>query len=71
MRIESLGGNVIAADFRPQPKLTIDIAFETRVLYCDEAVCLIRITYLLNGEPVGMQHVTAETPPINNTEVTP
>lgn len=60
-RITSCDGNVIAADFRPQLKFNLAITFDTQVLYADAAVCLIRITYRLNGEILGVQHVTAES----------
>ncbi len=65
MRITSRDGNVIAADFKPKQELKLE--FRTQILYADAAVCLIRITYSMNGAIIGYQHVMADH--TNNTDV--
>ena len=56
-------GNVIAADFntRPNPDTSLAISFKSAVLYFDEAVCLMRISYFLNGQLIGVQHLMVES----------
>jgi hypothetical protein len=61
-RILSQHGNVIAADFRP--KGAIEFKMRTQILYADDAVCLARVTYLLDEEVIGTQHITVEAPTI-------
>lgn len=51
-----MASNVIQANFRPE------ITFKTEIIYCDEAVCLIRITYTFAGRILALQHVMAEMP---------
>lgn len=57
-RITARDGNVVTADFGQQFKFNITL----QVLYADPAVCLARLTYLLNGQPFYAQHILAETP---------
>lgn len=52
-------GNVLYPAFS-QP--SINLQLKTQILYCDVAVCLVRITYLHDGKLVGLQHVLAEMP---------
>jgi hypothetical protein len=60
-RILSQQGNVIAADFaRRGTSLTIEL--KTQILYCDDAVALARVTYLLDGRLCATQHITVEMP---------
>ncbi len=61
-RITARDGNVIAADFRP-PALNIE--FATHILYMDEAVCLVRATFTVNGKPCSKLpplHVAVDLP---------
>lgn len=69
-RITSRDGNVIAADFgarivpasRKPGEISVSLSCKTAILYCDEVVCLVRVTCFLNGQQIGVQHVTVETP---------
>jgi hypothetical protein len=47
-RILSRCGNVIAADFRPSPDLTVK--FKNDILYCDDAVVLMRMSATFAGK---------------------
>jgi hypothetical protein len=58
-RILSQSGNVIAADFRQNTHINLQL--KTQILYCDAAVCLVRITYLHDGKTAATQHFTVET----------
>jgi hypothetical protein len=64
-RITARDGNVIAADFgaRPLPPTSdqqLALTFKTAILFCDQAACLMRISYFMNGALIGIQHVTVE-----------
>jgi len=52
--VVSQHGNVIAADFRQ----SIELRIKSEVLYLDHAVCLIRVTILFDGKPIGIEHIT-------------
>lgn len=52
-------GNVIFADFRPQPTLSVEIAVDYEVLFCDENVVLVRASGTIAGRPF-MFHTMAE-----------
>jgi hypothetical protein len=56
-------GNIIEADFRPKSSLSFAITFNTKILFIDEKVVLVRISYLIDGKPCGKlpdQHVTVD-----------
>jgi hypothetical protein len=68
--ITAQDGNVIAADFGPRAparNLNLAVRFSTQVLYADTAVCLMRINYFLNDQPIAIQHIMTDH--VNNTDV--
>ncbi len=59
-RVLSQHGNVIAADFRPRDRLTVEI--KTEILYIDRLVCLMRFSLYYQGRLISTEHITAQQP---------
>lgn len=52
-------GNVLYPEFRRD---SLSLQLHTDILYADDFVLLVRITYVMNGEEIQYDHFLAEAP---------